>query len=289
MRDAHAVCGGEAAMIHWVADDFGLSDRVNQGIVESFEKGVLTSAALLTAAPASEPAARYAVGRTDLELGIHLALVESWSLNVDGHSLHDHLDYFGPSSRPCLHRHWTSFVKRYFLGRISKSELKREFILQCERFVQLTGRTPAFLNATQHLHLLPGIQDLVLDVVKMFNVPVVRSLHSQVDLPDIAERRWIQAHLLGWLSGSFAKKARGLGIAVSEQIFGFRDSGHMTTALFHAAQDKLKKSDREDEWLEIMAHPGLDDPKLRVALPWAYTDFDWEGECRALQDSSLGG
>jgi len=58
------------------ADDFGLSDGVNRGIVEAHERGIVTSASLMVWHDAARAAAAYARGRPQLDVGVHLDLGE---------------------------------------------------------------------------------------------------------------------------------------------------------------------------------------------------------------------
>ena len=55
------------------ADDFGLCEEVNRGVVEAFDHGLVTSASLLPTGEAFEEAVALAQARPDLDLGVHLA------------------------------------------------------------------------------------------------------------------------------------------------------------------------------------------------------------------------
>ncbi len=54
------------------ADDFGLSMGINAGIIEGFEKGILTSASIMVNAPAFEQAVELAHLHEALGIGVHL-------------------------------------------------------------------------------------------------------------------------------------------------------------------------------------------------------------------------
>src|SRR6266436_7175578 len=58
------------------ADDFGRSEAVNGGIVEAFQRGILTSASLVATGAAFEQAVELARQNPGLGVGIHLALNE---------------------------------------------------------------------------------------------------------------------------------------------------------------------------------------------------------------------
>src|SRR6185312_9264780 len=58
------------------ADDFGLSEGVNRGIIEAHERGIVTSASLMVLQPASASAAAYSREHPRLSMGLHLDLGE---------------------------------------------------------------------------------------------------------------------------------------------------------------------------------------------------------------------
>ena len=58
------------------ADDFGLSEGVNRGIIEAHERGIVTSASLMVLKPAAASAAAYSREHPRLSLGLHLDLGE---------------------------------------------------------------------------------------------------------------------------------------------------------------------------------------------------------------------
>ena len=58
------------------ADDFGLSEGVNRGIIEAHEHGIVTSASLMVLKPSAASAAAYSREHPRLSLGLHLDLGE---------------------------------------------------------------------------------------------------------------------------------------------------------------------------------------------------------------------
>src|SRR5271168_3188458 len=58
------------------ADDFGLSEAVNEGIERAHRDGVLTSASLMVAGPAAADAVRRARALPGLRVGLHLVVIE---------------------------------------------------------------------------------------------------------------------------------------------------------------------------------------------------------------------
>ena len=58
------------------ADDLGLTPGVNRGILRAFRDGIVTSASLLVTGSAFEEAVTLARQNPELDVGLHLALVE---------------------------------------------------------------------------------------------------------------------------------------------------------------------------------------------------------------------
>lgn len=58
-------------------DDLGLSPRVNRGIVNAHENGILTSTSLIVDAQGSEDAVLLASKRPALDIGLHVVLTET--------------------------------------------------------------------------------------------------------------------------------------------------------------------------------------------------------------------
>src|SRR5689334_23356162 len=70
------------------ADDFGLTDGVNRGIVRAHQEGVVTSASLMVNSPAFESAVELARQSSSLDIGLHLDLTNKpFALAVRPHRL----------------------------------------------------------------------------------------------------------------------------------------------------------------------------------------------------------
>ncbi|MDE1907534.1 MAG: ChbG/HpnK family deacetylase, partial [Rhodospirillales bacterium] len=71
------------------ADDFGLTESVNEAVERANREGCLTQASLMVAAPAAEDAVRRAKALPGLNIGLHLVLVDGDS--VLGHARLPHI------------------------------------------------------------------------------------------------------------------------------------------------------------------------------------------------------
>ncbi len=258
------------------ADDFGLSPLINRGIVQAHRDGIVTATALLVNAPATDEAVALAARNPNLQIGLHLGIVEGYALTSAGSSITDSGSYFG-DGRVCLHRHWRPFLRRYLSGNIRFPELEAEFEAQIQRFHQLFPSVDAipFLNSTQHLHILPGISGIVIRLCKKYRIKNLRVPHRLIHQPTTLSRRVLSLPYSA-LGSLFARKCRAAGIMYADSFAGFLRCGHQDPASLRDLVARVPSGTTE-----LMLHPGFDDDSLRRSMPWAYADFDWSGEMAA--------
>lgn len=129
------------------ADDFGLSEGVNRGIAESFERGIVTSASLMVCRPGAEEAAAYARGHPRLSLGLHLDLGE----------------WVAEGGR------WTRVQ-----GVVDPEDayaVAEELDRQLSRFRTLTGAMPTHLDSHQHVHREEPVRSAVERAARWLGIP----------------------------------------------------------------------------------------------------------------------
>jgi chitin disaccharide deacetylase len=97
------------------ADDFGLTEGVNQGIIEAHTGGIVTSTSLMVDAAAAEQAVRLAAGHPGLSIGLHF-VDDTPALDDPVHAA-------------------------------------REFAAQLERFRALMGSEPTHVDSHHHVHM----------------------------------------------------------------------------------------------------------------------------------------
>ena len=260
------------------ADDLGLSTEINQGIIDAFQSGIVTSASLLVNAPETESAVDLARENPGLEIGLHWSLVEGHCLLRRECSLTDTRRYLG--NPVCLHRHWKPFMTRYFLGQIRMRELAEELELQAQRFLTFFPDIP-FANGTQHLHLLPGIRDLIINLAKKYGIRALRVPHKIIPTPEIKARA-LFSRMMSKLGHDFFFDLGGSAIRTTDSFAGFDMSGAIHADRIFSLLDALPEGS-----CELMTHPGMDCPALRKQLPWAYGEFDWNREREALISSRI--
>lgn len=261
------------------ADDFGLDEQINRGIILAHRNGIVTSTSVLVHAPKSEEAFKHAKEVPSLEYGLHLAIVESLAFsNVHRTILADE-NYFNDGV--CLIRSWKDFIPKFLLGKIALNELDYEFNLQFERFLLHFDSIP-FINSTQHLHLLPEIQDLVLKLSVKYGVKSIRAPNRFIS-KNIG-RKFLQRKVMQILSQRLNRKASEAGLVVIDSLAGFDVSGQLDGGYLESVFDELSQGTTE-----LCTHPGLNSIDLKRLLPSSYGWFNWENELKALTAESLKG
>ncbi len=130
------------------ADDFGLSEGVNRGIIETAEHGILTSASLMVRQPAASQAANWARQNPSLSIGLHLDFGE-WVLR-DGE--------------------WVPLYS--VVSTEDATEVAREISKQLAEFQRLMGRPPTHIDSHQHVHRQEPARGIVLDLANSIGAPV---------------------------------------------------------------------------------------------------------------------
>ena len=261
------------------ADDLGLDPFINKGITEAFRNGVVSCSALLMNAPSTDQGIAIAKENRGLEVGIHLSVVEGYSLRNVQSSITSEIAYF--ENGICLKRNWHEFLICYLKGKINFSELEEEFELQIQKFKSHFNTIP-FLNSTQHLHLLPKVWKIVLKLCQRHGIKYIRL--PRLTFPN---RLWFNKRILYLLPfaifGSYCRiLLKNTGIQSTDFMIGMQFSGHITT-------DKLKLilSNIKDGTNEIILHPGYHSDYLVKQLPASYKNFFWENELKAVTSDEI--
>lgn len=261
------------------ADDLGLNHAINLGISEAYQNGIVTCAALLMNAPATPEGIEIAKQNPGLEVGIHLSIVEGFSLRGVKSTITQDIPYF--ESGVCLKKDWKEFIRSYFLKKIDLAELEEELNLQIVKFKSHFGSIP-FLNSTQHLHLLPGIWKIVLRLCKTHEIKYIR-------LPGLSfpDKLWINKRVLFLLPfsalGSYCRfSLRNTDILSTHHSIGMQFSGKVNVNILKEILSHLKEG-----YSEIILHPGYRSQYLIDRLPRSYSGFDWENELKAATSSVI--
>jgi hopanoid biosynthesis associated protein HpnK len=255
------------------ADDFGRHELINKAVEEGMLHGLIRSATVMVTGKAFDGAVALAKKYPQLGMGIHFTLV-------------DGLPVLPPEQIPSLVDPATgrfypdhgAFVKHFLKGRVKLSEVRAECQAQLDKFLA-TGLVPTHADSHQHMHVLPGIIDVIVDLCVKAGIPAMRIPAIPVSLTDtrlsnLGEQ--IGRTGLHVLSEQARRKARRHGLLTPDYFGGIVAGNAVDTACIRTILLQMRPGATE-----IMVHPGTDDAILQADSHW---DHSYTTELRAVTD-----
>ena len=256
------------------ADDFGRHAEINRAVEEGLVHGCLRSATVMPGGAAFAGAIDIARRHEELGLGVHFTL-------VDGHPIlpPEEIPSLVGSEGDFLPDH-TALLKRYLKGGVNLEEVRRELAAQLQK-IEATGIPISHVDSPQHMHTLPGIIDIVLDLAARAGIRAVRTprtplfagafgglgqLVGRLGLSTLARLAACKAHRRGLLTpDNFA------GIVAGEAV----SEGELLHLIAHLPQGTT----------EVMMHPGMKNDALQEDSGWQH---DFEAELAAILSPRVG-
>lgn len=256
------------------ADDFGLHELINQGIVESHAEGCITSTTIMAGGSAFEHAVELAKQHPKLGMGVHLTLVGASPVaRADIHTLLTRDGMLLPT--------YSEFIKRYIWGQVSREHIDYELRCQMQKVVG-RGIQITHIDSHQHLHALPGMAQVIGGIAREFNVHRIRIPAEPLGFlgtgPSSFNRFLSRAALTGCscLARHFYQRQ---GLDAPQHFFGMLAGGAMSQAAIRHIIKNLP-----DGVSEIMVHPGKSTKELEQIFPWGY---HWQQEMEALKSKEV--
>lgn len=136
------------------ADDYGFAPGVSAAILELIRQGRLQATGCMTGSPhwpEAAPLLRLLDGKADM--GVHLTLTDQTPLGA--------MPDLAPDGKlPSL----PALLKRAVTRRLDRAEIAAELERQIDSFEAHYGRPPDFLDGHHHVHQLPVIGEVVLEL-----------------------------------------------------------------------------------------------------------------------------
>jgi predicted glycoside hydrolase/deacetylase ChbG (UPF0249 family) len=246
------------------ADDYGLSRGISRGILRAHRTGIVTATSVLAVAPAFRSTSRWLRGEA-VSVGVHLALVGEDPPVLAPREIPSLVDAAG-----AFPRSWRSLLSRYVRGRLDLADVERECAAQIAAVRSAVGRV-SYLNTHQHVHLLPGIGNVVLSWAARNEIGAVRVPRSY--------RRGAVGVGTNVLAARFARQCRRRGVVTTDAFEGLDHAGAMTLPRLVVAIRRLAHSRARSA--EIVTHPG--EPTEVERYRWGY---QWSAELEALTATS---
>jgi hopanoid biosynthesis associated protein HpnK len=250
------------------ADDFGLTESVNEGIERAHRDGILQAASLMVAAPAAADAVRRARAMPSLRVGLHLVVIE------------------GPAALPRSNvprlvnaagqfpaDQFRLGINYFFRPRVRR-ELEAEIQAQFAAFAA-TGLPLHHADAHKHMHLHPTVGAMMIRVGRQYGLRRIRvPAEPPTAMAHCGTKVGLGDRLLYQWTRILRGQARAAGIDTNDHCFGLAWSGHMT-------EDRLRRllAHLPDGDSEIYFHPAARrDPELDRLMP----TYQHEAELAAL-------
>jgi chitin disaccharide deacetylase len=162
------------------ADDFGLAPGISAGIARLAQAQRLSAISCITNSKHWETSAPLlATLPASVEAGLHINLTEGRPLSPRLAALWPRLP-----ALPVL-------IARSHLGLLPRAELRSEVHAQLAAFRAATGAAPKFVDGHQHVHHLPVLRAIILDMVEHVQpLPALRNT-GRVLGPGAGAKRWL--------------------------------------------------------------------------------------------------
>jgi chitin disaccharide deacetylase len=256
------------------ADDFALTRGVSHGILRLLEQGKLSATGAMTNRPHWPRLASELMQHADrADLGVHVNLTCATPLTS--------MPITAPNGQlPNL----KTTMRLAITSHGARAEMAQEIEAQLDAFSQITGRVPDFIDGHQHVHALPGVRRVILEVMSRVYPDRFPYLRDPSDQSSRIIARGIcaaKALTIATLARGFGAAARRAGFATNDGFSGVSDfapEGDFLAALGrYASAPGLRHL--------VMCHPGDVDDELYQLDP---VTVSRAVELRALETADFG-
>lgn len=241
-------------LIHLCADDYALTPGVSLGIRKLVVAKRITSASAMTLSPywleESDNLKQLLVEKNlNFPLGLHLTLTDHKPLT--------NMPLFCPNGKmPSINK----LILLSFLRKLPLVEIETELHAQIEKFIAAYGKFPSHIDGHHHIHILPGIRDIVLNLYKAYNnfVPIRSCCNSIGNILLYSESKF-KSLIINFLGKTLKRKLIKEKISTNRYFSGIYNFNLDKKSYGEMFKNFLKSLDDDNV---IMCHPGLSDEIL---------------------------
>jgi hopanoid biosynthesis associated protein HpnK len=243
------------------ADDFGMTEKINQAVLEAHNNGIVTSTSLLANGAAFASAVALARQQPGLGVGVHLNLTQgrpvSPASSIPG-LVNGNGQFF---SSP------VGLAEKILARRVSRVELERELRAQIEKVI-CAGIAITHLDGHKHVHILPSIFDLVVRLAREYRIHGIRCagersaglvalLRRNTAACSAILKQYLGGRALRLLWLGLKGKVERARLSCPTYLFGVTQTGFLDAASLEAILACLPAGVSE-----ILCHPGYVDAEL---------------------------
>ena len=255
------------------ADDFGRHELINRAVKIACENGCLRSATIMAGGIAFDDAVKTAKNLPSLGVGVHLTL-------ANGNPI------LPPEEIPSLvtaegkfHENHAAFLKKFLQGKIILDEVRAELSAQIQKAVN-SGLQLTHVDSHQHLHHVPKIIDIVLDLADAAGIHAMRISSTKIFEGEFGGIGQFIGRLgLASLAKFAAQKAHKKNFRTPEHFTGIVAGESVTEKFLQSLIENLK-----DGTTEVMLHVGTDNTTLENFCEW---EHDFEAELNAVTSPKI--
>ncbi|MBF0438046.1 MAG: ChbG/HpnK family deacetylase [Magnetococcales bacterium] len=256
------------------ADDFGISDSVNAGILESHFNGIVTSTTMLANGPAFEQGVAQLQQAPRLGVGVHLNILRGRPILAA-----NTLPHITRQGR--FHLTWKRLIQVY--DRRILLEIEREYRAQIEKVLS-HGIAITHLDSEKHHHHFPPLFQMITHLLESYPIPAIRcapeSLSTRYGLTKMASV--FMLNILVWRNRF---RLRSRAIRCPQHQTGIAMTGSLDLNGLKAVLQTLPPGVNE-----LCCHPGRVDALHKqqiIDFGTFYIDSTRETEMSALTNPSI--
>jgi predicted glycoside hydrolase/deacetylase ChbG (UPF0249 family) len=244
------------------ADDYGISPAVSESIIELIEGKRVSATSCMVIWPEVEKSLeQLRLIKTRYDLGLHLVLTEGrplTALKQDSGLVDEQGDFLS----------FGNLMKKAYLRVLNYESVLAEIEAQIQRFAEITGRDPDYIDGHQHVQQLPVVREAVKAVIlsREKNRPIYTRV-AGLPLPWCISSGWTYSvgfairnmfiHIPGHFSRKLMKKS---GIPHNRYLLGYyvyEGGDRFETVFRHYLTMKPREKDI------FYCHPGRTDDDLK--------------------------
>ena len=233
------------------ADDFGISQGVNEAIFKAHTQGVLNSTSIMITLKYVPQALEMAKQMPNLNIGLHANLTNENSV-LSKNEIPLLVDENGKFKH--------GFVNLFILSLLHPKELKnqakKEIRAQIEK-AQTCGIKLSHLDSHRHIHMIPSVFKACMELAEEYNIPRLRFVNENpfTTIKQTKTKEWIS-------DGGLIKNLVLISCAIADKIlFGFKSDTYFYSIVntCKISRDKLNyyKVPSSYKAVEIGIHPGI--------------------------------
>lgn len=230
------------------ADDLGLSGSVNQAIALLYDRRAITGASIMPIGRKFDQAVSMLKDRGIKEIGVHLTFTGRF-VSMKGVKLP-----YG----------YLTLLSKYFFGRMDIKTIREEIVAQIGKVAD-QGFELTHIDSHEHVHMLPGILEAVIEASGKFGIPYIRVpsepgavLKKCFSIKDLF-RYWG----LRPCAGRSYRAVSGKGLISCAGFLGHFHSGRISKDILIFLADIIGEGETE-----LAVHPGIMSDELLGSSPW---------------------